>query len=112
MPAYTPEYGYRVNAFQVLMSRNSQLALSTGERVPTLLEGARLAVRHGLSTRKALAAITRIPAEIIGLGKSVGTIAPGKRADLVVLSGDPFEFTTRILAVLSNGRKAYPKTGN
>ncbi len=112
IPAFTPQYGYRANNFSVLIKRNPKLALSTGERIPDLLAAATLAVRHGLSRKQALAAITRIPAEILGLQSQVGTITPGKRGDLVILSGAPFEFTTRILAVLSRGKVVYPRTGN
>ena len=43
----------------------------------------------GMTPLEALTAATRIPAEFVGVGDSVGTITPGKLADLVVLGADP-----------------------
>ena len=48
-------------------------------------------VHHGLSAREALVASTRTAAEALGLGDHVGTITPGRLADLLVVDGDPLE---------------------
>ncbi|HLU37999.1 MAG TPA: amidohydrolase family protein, partial [Planctomycetota bacterium] len=61
------------------------------------------AVHHGLDPETALRAVTLNPATILGIADRVGSIAPGKDADLVVFSGDPFELTSRIEAVICNG---------
>lgn len=45
----------------------------------------------GLSWGEALAAITSRPAEAIGLGTQIGSLAPGRRADVVLWSGDPLD---------------------
>jgi imidazolonepropionase-like amidohydrolase len=45
-------------------------------------------VHHGLSVSEALVAATRTAAEALGLEAKIGTIEPGKLADLVVLDGD------------------------
>ena len=61
----------------------------------------------GMSPLEALASATRKPAEWLGLADSVGTIAAGKVADLVLLDGDPLANITntrRISAVLLGGR--------
>lgn len=50
----------------------------------------RLAVRRGLSKDAALAALTSAPAEMFGLADRLGTIAPGRIANLVIASGDLF----------------------
>jgi len=47
-----------------------------------------------------------MPAQFLGLD-SLGTLAIGKDADLVVLSGMPFELSTRVLAVMIDGQWVY-----
>lgn len=69
-----------------------------------LLEQARFAHRNGLDKDLALAAITATPAALLGVEKQVGTIAAGKDADLIALTGDPLEFTSSILWVMVNGQ--------
>ncbi len=56
----------------------------------------------GLSREAALAAMTAMPAAIFGLN-DLGTLAPGKRADVVVWDGDPLELTSAPVAVLIDG---------
>ncbi len=56
-----------------------------------LLFAARLAMRGGLTPEAALAAITIAPAEILGAAARVGSLAPGKDADLAVFHGEPLE---------------------
>jgi imidazolonepropionase-like amidohydrolase len=61
----------------------------------------------GMSPLEALASATRAPAEWLGLADSVGTIEPGKVADLVLLEADPLAAITntrRIAAVVLRGR--------
>ena len=61
----------------------------------------------GMSPLEALASATRKPAEWLGLADSVGTIAPGKVADLVLLDADPLASianTRRISAVVLRGK--------
>ena len=55
-----------------------------------LLRAAALAVRNGMSRAGALEALTLAPARMLGLADRVGSLEPGKDADFVVLSGDPF----------------------
>jgi hypothetical protein len=62
------------------------------------------AVSHGLDHGAALAALTIAPARIFGVADRVGSIEKGKRADLVLWSGDPLEVTTVADMVISNGR--------
>lgn len=64
------------------------------------------AVANGLPWEAGLAALTRIPAETFGLGERIGSIEPGKQADLVLWSGDPLEVTTVATQVWFAGRPA------
>jgi imidazolonepropionase-like amidohydrolase len=47
-----------------------------------------------MSPQQALVATTSSAAELMGLGDELGTLEPGKRADLVLLEGDPLDVTT------------------
>lgn len=64
-------------------------------------------VRSGLDRQTAIRALTRVPAELMGLEKEVGSIAPGLRANLVVFDEDPFAATASIEQVLVDGRPIY-----
>lgn len=59
-----------------------------------LLLAAGLAVGWGMEREAALRSVTLSAAEHIGIADRVGSIEPGKDADLVIWSGDPLEFTT------------------
>ena len=67
-----------------------------------------LLVRVGFTPAQALAAATRISAEAIGLEDSIGTIEPGKMADIVAFDGDPTTdilALSRVVAVFQAGRR-------
>ncbi len=63
-----------------------------------------MAIKGGMIPETALAAITRWPAEIAGLGERLGTITVGKDADLVVTSGYPLNWLSRIRLVVIDGK--------
>lgn len=63
------------------------------------------AVGYGMSWDDALKAITEAPAEIFGVGDRVGSLQPGREANVVIWDGDPFEFATRAVAVYVRGQK-------
>lgn len=67
----------------------------------------RALVEAGLTPYDALVTATRNPAEYLGAGSQWGAIEPGKRADLVLVSGNPLEDianTARIRGVVMGGR--------
>ncbi len=66
-----------------------------------------LAVAAGLTPMQALQAATQVPARAMGLAGEVGTLVPGRRADLVVLDGDPLadiRQARRVRWVVRDGR--------
>jgi len=56
---------------------------------------------------EALKAITLNAAEILGLQDRVGSLTPGKDADLVIYEGDPMEITGKSWMVIIDGNIVY-----
>jgi imidazolonepropionase-like amidohydrolase len=74
----------------------------------TNLRELELMASRGLKPEQALAAATSSAAELMGLEDDLGTLAPGKIADVVVVDGDPFDFATladRIEQVWKDGAR-------
>jgi len=76
--------------------------------VQYLAVSAALAVKGGLSEDHALKAITINAAKILGLEKQIGSIEPGKDADIVVFDRHPLDITSRVKQVFVNGEKVFP----
>ena len=67
-----------------------------------------LMVDGGMSPMQAIVATTRSAAELMGLESELGTLEPGKRADLVLVEGDPLDVATladRVTAVYQDGAR-------
>ena len=64
------------------------------------------AVKEGLSREEALKCVTINPAEILGIENRVGSLEAGKDADIVIWSGHPFEFYSKVEKVFINGKAA------
>ena len=60
-------------------------------------------IKEGMSREDALKCVTINPAEILGIEDRVGSLKPGKDADIVIWSGDPFEFYSKVEQVFING---------
>jgi imidazolonepropionase-like amidohydrolase len=86
-----------------------KVAIQTDEMsaVKYLTINAALAVREGMPEEEALKAITINAAEIIGVADRVGSLEPGKDADLVVFSGHPFDYRTVAELVVVDGEVVY-----
>ena len=63
-----------------------------------------LAVNAGLNAEDAWKAITINPAESIGVGDRIGSLEPGKDADIVVMDGSCFEISSVVEHVFINGK--------
>jgi imidazolonepropionase-like amidohydrolase len=68
------------------------------------------AMRFGASFDAALRAVTLTPAQLLGLDKQIGTVEPGKRADLVIWQGTPFEATSLVNTVLIDGEVVFDRS--
>ncbi len=68
------------------------------------------AIRNGVSRDTAMRALTIEPAKLLGLDKEVGTIEPGKIANLQILTGDPLKATSWVDTVLLEGEIAYERS--
>ena len=66
---------------------------------------AAMCVREGLPEDAALRAITINAARALGVDDRIGSIKPGKDADIVVYDGHPFHYMTKPIAVFINGEK-------
>jgi len=78
--------------------------------VRNLKQEAGNAVSYGMTWDNALRAVTLTPAEIFGVADRVGSLQVGREGNVVVWSGDPFEFTTRAEHVFVRGREYNEKT--
>jgi len=65
------------------------------------------AVKAGLDEDEALRAITLNPAEILEVEARVGSLEVGKDADLVLWSGHPFSYQSRVLLTMVDGQVVY-----
>lgn len=66
-------------------------------------------VRGGLDTRKALKALTLDAAKMLGVDKRIGSLEPGKDADILILDGDPLHYKTFVDTAIVNGKVVYEK---
>jgi imidazolonepropionase-like amidohydrolase len=72
-----------------------------------LIHQASLAVKEGLDAETAIRAVTINPAQIMGVAGRIGSLEPGKDADLVIWSGDPLDVTSRAERAFQDGREIY-----
>lgn len=79
-----------------------QVRLST-QYAGNLVALTRIPGATGLSWNQAFAAISSAPAEALGLGDEIGSLRPGRRADVVIWDGDPLELSTGVVAVWIDG---------
>jgi imidazolonepropionase-like amidohydrolase len=102
------------DAFRLAVDAGVKIAMGTDCPVAphgTNLRELRLMSEHGLRPEQALVAATSSAAELMGLQDELGTLAPGYRADLVVVDGDPFDFATlpdRVVEVWKDGARIEP----
>lgn len=115
-----PPYGFntapRVLAGAASLER-AGVPLAFAGQMPTcdaaaIRTSAALAVRYGLTAPAARRAITIEPARVAGAEALLGSIEPGKHADLVVFSEDPLRLEARVVAVYIDGVKVFSEPGS
>ena len=90
-----------------LQQAGVRFAISTGDagaEVRNLAQYAGMAAAYGLSKADAVKAVTLYPAQIMNVADRLGSIEPGKMANLVVTDGDLLEIRTRIRYLFIEGR--------
>ena len=100
----------RMDAPAILERAGVDVSLNTDDWITDsrlLLRTAAMAVRAGMSREGALEAVTLASARQLGLDDRIGSLDPGKDADLVILSGDPFSVHTQVLETWVEGQRVY-----
>ncbi|MCL2549100.1 MAG: amidohydrolase family protein, partial [Symbiobacteriaceae bacterium] len=96
---------------KILDDRGIHVSLMTDSPVfssEALLISAGEAVRIGIDHQRALEMITLRPAEALGLGDRLGSLKPGKDADLVIFAGIPaLDTNARVLCTIIDGQIVY-----
>ena len=89
----------------IMQKAGVKVALRTNEteNVRNLPFNAGFAATYGMGKEEALKAVTIIPAEIFGVADQLGSVEAGKKANLFVSDGDPFEPATQIKYLFIDG---------
>ena len=111
-----PRLEYRNHSLEnaaVLAGRGVQTAVGVSGRGGLQSKhaalSAALAAAHGMDADAALRAITLTPAEIFGVADRIGSLDVGKDADIVIMTGHPFETSSRVNMVLIEGKIVYER---
>jgi imidazolonepropionase-like amidohydrolase len=105
------EKGKAINNAEMLTRNRLRVALHTSATSGTqyLPMNAAYAVRYGMDEDNAFRAVTIYPAELLHVDDRIGSIDEGKDADLVIMSGEPFDFRSRVEKIIVNGRVVFEK---
>jgi len=96
---------------KVFQERGVRFALSASNSTSeSLWYQAALATGLGLTREQALAAVTTVPAEILGLGKRVGSLDVGKDGNVLLFSGDPLSVNAWVERVVLEGVEVYDRS--
>ncbi len=117
IPTSFAELGQRQENLALLRAAGVTVAIvgngaggEEGFNVRNLRYEAGNAVAYGMSWDDALRAITLAPAEILGVSDRVGSLAVGKAANVVIWTGDPFEYATQPERVFVGGKDTHVLT--
>jgi imidazolonepropionase-like amidohydrolase len=95
----------------VLKEKGIRFAISSEDpNSRSLTYQAALAIARGLSRAEALESVTKVPAEILGLGNELGALEKGKLGNVVLYSGDPLAITSWVEHVVIEGKPVYDRS--
>jgi imidazolonepropionase-like amidohydrolase len=96
LPYSFDEIGARLDNAALLARAGVRVALSSFDthNARNVRQSVGNAIAYGLPYADGLKSVTLTPAQILGVADGYGSLAPGKVANVVVWSGDPFELTT------------------
>ena len=99
--------GVRYENAALLTNRGVKVSLleTQTENSRNLRQQAGNAVAYGMTWEQALRAVTLTPAETFGVADRYGSLEAGKVANVVVWTGDPFEFSTGVEHVFIRGKE-------
>ncbi|NPV69120.1 MAG: amidohydrolase family protein [Firmicutes bacterium] len=106
-------YDSHINSFKLALENGVKIASGTDAGTPFNVHGdlaveLKLMVDAGMPAEKALVSATQTAAELLGMQDHVGSIEPGKFADILVVDGDPTQDITslqRVVAVFKDGKR-------
>lgn len=111
-----PQLEYRNHSLQnaaILAGRGIQTAIGVSGRdglsSKFVALAAAIAAANGMDKDLALRAITLTPAEIFGVAERIGSLDVGKDADIVIMTGHPFDAASRVEMVLVEGKILYER---
>ncbi len=108
-----PLTGKEIETFvpKVFFDKKVRFALqSLNSTAQSLWFQAAQCVGRGIDRKSALDAVTRTPAEILRLGKQVGSLEKGKDGNVVLASGDPLSVTSTVQFVVIEGNLVYDRS--
>lgn len=109
-PVYLSQAGVRF----ALIGRTSGVSMSgiLGSDLLTFPLAGAFAVRGGLGEDDALRSLTALPAALLGVADRVGTIEPGKDADIIICDGNPLDYRSYVEYTILDGEIVYDKTAS
>ena len=105
------EVAYKTGA--VLEEAGADVAYHTDDLITdsrVFLRSPAFGVRAGMSREAALEAVTLAGARMLGMEDRIGSLEPGKDADLLVLSGDPLSVYTQVQQTWVEGQKVFDRS--
>ena len=104
------QFGFRYETAALLSEEGVPVAFGGLKGETKFLSlNAGIAVQNGMAHHKALEGLTIVPARMLGVDHRIGSLAPGKDADIVLYRGDPLEITSTVEMVFIDGKMVYEK---